>query len=983
MERGGRKTSPLSLAPWLEADRRPLPDPEPLRAFDLLNPARAAGVLQRLSRGPQAGVWRSSARNLAAALIASPDPDLALSTLERLSDVTDLRATADDPDRLAALLRILGSSVFLGDLLVRMPHRLEWLFARSGLQKRADEGVASLRAEPWGEIGGEEELLETLNLRKRTELLRLGARSVLGLSTLEEEFEALSLLAETILDTVLERLWPQHLPSPAVLGLGKLGGGELNFSSDIDLIFVLHLEEVPLHAHLPAAGRAVEELVKALTRYTAEGALYRVDLRLRPGGERAPLVRTVRGMENHYASRGASWERQMLVKARVCAGNREAGNTLLRRLEPFIYPSHAGQDPQEEAHRHRRERRAREGSALTTDHVKLAPGGIRDVEFVVQILQLLYGGRRPEVRATGTLPALEKLRRYGILPDEEAAGLEDAYRFFRRLEHLIQMEEDRQTFLIPEAAGRRRAFARLMGFEGTEAFIGAYHRHRGRVEATLRSLLPGIGEERTGEPVESLLNLHPGGAEAAERLRRRGFRRPEQSHRVLIATGSAARAEGPNAWAAFVGLLPPLLQDAVATGAPDRALNNLERLLRRLGSTGSYARLLAREAALRRALLHLCASGELLSDLLIRHPEHFERLFSAGAASFAADPGGWRRRLRAERRQAAGGAVLARRLESLRTRETLATGLAYALGERSLEATMHDLGTVARDLLRLFLGAHLHAFLRPPAVGVLSLGTLAACSMSFASDADLLFVHTEEAGSEVQPLVARAAGLLSPPGGPYPVDMRLRPEGRSAPPSVDIHYLRSYLAERASAWEALAMARARPLYGRMRVVRSALEVIEEWLASFRLDDAARTELRRVRRLQEEEAFEDAAGGSSSFFDVKRSPGAMADVEFLAIGLALDDWERGRPRHAHIPDLLASLASSGRLRKREAAFLGEAYQRMRRVQVGLQLHYGRDASRLPADWGESLPSPPLAGETVDALEAVAERVRAIFDREFPA
>jgi glutamate-ammonia-ligase adenylyltransferase len=395
-----------------------------------------------------------------------------------------------------------------------------------------------------------------------------------------------------------------------------------------------------------------------------------------------------------------------------------------------------------------------------------------------------------------------------------------------------------------------------------------------------------------------------------------------------------------------------------------------------MGSVGAYTRLLAKEAGLRRALLNLCASGELLTDMLTRHPEHFERLFSSRAASLASDPVGWRRRLREERRLSGDSAELSRRLEGLKVRETLATGLAYAVGEITLEKAMTDLARLATDLLHAFLGEHLREFLRPPTVGVLSLGTLSAGSMSFASDADLLFVHTAAAGAEIQMLAARAAGLLAPPGGPYSVDLRLRPEGRSAPPSVDLDYLRHYVSDRASPWEALAMARLQPLYGRRVVLTGAVEVIEEWLGSFKLNEETRASLRRVRRSQEEEV------GSGPFFDVKRSPGAMADVEHLALGLTLDGWEPGKPRPAHVPSLLSLLRDDERLSPAEEEYLRDFYRRLRSVQVGLQLHYGRDTNRIPTDWGDALPSPALGGETAEALQREAVRVREIFNREFP-
>lgn len=985
MKRRQRHIPLPSLDPWLSAGDEAPPDPAPLEAIGCLDPPNAARMLVRLGRSDIAAFRHNETADLGTALHASPDPDLALAGLERICEMDGAIRRLDHPDRLGPLTDILGASHFLADLLVRRPEWIDWLFDQGALETPADEGMAAFRA-----LDGEGRLstaehLEGLNSRKRAELLRIGARSVLGLSTLEEEFRALSGMADAVIQFLLELSWPTDVPVPSVIALGKLGGEELNFSSDVDLIFAFDLpEDAPLSSIMPAANRAVENLVGHLTRYTPEGSLYRVDLRLRPGGDRAPLARTIRGTENYYAAQGAPWERQMLVKARPAAGGLAAGAEFLRRLVPFIYPSHADSDPREEAHRHRRERRAREGTSLSTEHVKLAAGGIRDIEFIIQVLQLLYGGRRPEVRIAGALPALSALHRFGVLPERETEDLEVAYRFLRRLEHLIQMDEDRQAFTLPAAAGRRRAFARLMGCATGSDLIDAYDAHRERVGAALSALLPGRGEEESGEPVESILNLPPGGEEAAGLLRRRGFRNPEQSHRVLIATGTAARVESANSWAAFVGLLPLLLEDAVETGAPDRALNNLDRVLRRLGSSGPYARLLAREAALRRALLALCASGELLTDLLIRHPEHFERLFSVQAATLAADPEGWRRRLREERRQAPDSSMLARRLAGLRSRETLATGLAYVVGERTLEEAMGDLGSLARDLVRVFLGAHLADHLHPPRVAVLCLGTMAAGAMSFASDADLLFVHVAGAGADIQTLASKAGGLLSPPGGPYHVDMRLRPEGRSAPTSVDTEYLRSYLGERASAWEALAMARIRPLYGRRRLLEGTLTVIEEWLESFQLDEAARARLREVRRTQQEEARvdEDRAGQGGSF-DVKRSPGAMADVEFIAIGLLLDAWQRGTPRPARVPVILEHLADTGSLNQTDATLLRDAYRRYRAVQVGLQLHYGRDVSRLPESWGEDLPAAPLASETLASLRAAAEEVREVFERVYPS
>jgi len=369
MNGGGRNTLLPSLTGWLHASGDTLPEPDLLSPIGFLNLHQAALALRRLGRGPAGEAWRGAERDIAAGLAGSADPDQALASLERFSEAAEPVDVESVLGHLGSLLMILGASPFLGDVLIRSPGLTRWLFLEKAIDVSASEGIAIADLTEWSAQRDVAELVLQLNRWKRTELLRIGARSVTGLSTLEEEFEALSQIADNVLEVLLECLWPADIPIPAVMALGKLGGRELNFSSDIDLIFVLpHDEKVELSTALPAAGRAVETMVKALTDYTAEGSLYRVDLRLRPGGERAPLIRTTRGIEGHYSARGAPWERQMLVKARICAGDRQAGNSLLKRLEPFVYPAHAEADPREEAHRHRRERRAREGIAPVTEH---------------------------------------------------------------------------------------------------------------------------------------------------------------------------------------------------------------------------------------------------------------------------------------------------------------------------------------------------------------------------------------------------------------------------------------------------------------------------------------------------------------------------------------------------------------------------------------------------------------------------------------
>ena len=984
MKSSGNRPPPPSLLDWLNPGNQQSGDLAALDRSGVFAPVQFAENLKELGARSCGRFWIENEQLLCRAIPFTPDPDLAIKSLNRIARVSEVEFLLKGSEDICELMIVLGTSPFVSNQLAHSPDLISWLFRDSETEKSSIEGIADMTFSPADLAGGKDSVSSELNRLKRRELVRMCARASLGYSSIEEEFKALSDLADRILARILELVWPEETPLATIVALGKLGGRELNFSSDIDLIFALSLTDSPdLLSILPAATLAVEKVLDALTFYSPEGSLYRVDLRLRPGGDRAPLIRSMRWMESYYAAQGAPWERQMLVKSRICAGDRDGGSILLNILQPFIYPALSERDPGEEAHRLRRERRAREGDSLALDHVKLAPGAIRDVEFVIQVIQLLYGGRRPEIRDPATLSGLEKLNQTGLVPDNDATDLRSAYLFFRRFEHFLQMQEDRQTFTLPESKSQRRAIARLMGFEDEEKMLGTYNNHRERVLNTLNTMLPGIGEEAQGQPVESLLNLTPAGKEATRRLRERGFSQPEQTHRILLATGSGIRASGRNAWASFVGLLPLLLEDAVATGSPDRAINNLERILGRLGSPGAYASLLAREAPLRKALLTLCASGGLLTDLLLRHPEHFERLFSAGTAEATSGRRERCRRLRHLRHRAESSRALVKDLESMKTREFLVSCLAYLMKEITLEEMMGNLGILAKDLIRCFMGMHLDGFITPPRAGVFSLGTLSAGYMTFTSDADLLFVHELGSGTDVQTLAARVAGLLSPPGGPYPVDMRLRPEGRSAPTSVDAEYLMTYLEERASPWEALALSRISPFYGKKQILNRAENVIEEWLEDFHLDSNTMESLQKVRWSQQEEVSREFGSlrEDEGAFDVKRSPGSLADIEYLVLGLTLDRWDRSKPRPANIPDLIPPLVSAGALSIQDGELLSGMYLKLRNIHVGLQLFFGRDVTLLPTSWAEGHHPLSLKGITASSIREDAVRIREIYESTF--
>ncbi len=359
MDSAPNRQTDLLLLPYLRHDAADQSDLASLEEMGFADLPNAARNLSRLGSGRAAEFWFEHTEPLREGLSGAPDPDLALTALQRLDEHIGLRELLTDRERVLTTLRVLGSSPFLGELLLRSPDSLSWLLAPGGCDRHAVEAIADLDAALSGEEFNEETLI-ALNQLKRRQLLRIGSRAALGLSEVDEEWRALSDIADLILQNLLNLIWPDDLPMPSVIAFGKLGGRELNFSSDIDLIFTLSPGSGnELARIMPPLTRAIEALVEALTRYTPEGSLYRVDLRLRPGGDRAPLVRSLQWMESYYAGQGAPWERQMLVKARPCAGDLNSGSRFLELLVPFIYPTHATRDPGEEAHRLRRERRAR------------------------------------------------------------------------------------------------------------------------------------------------------------------------------------------------------------------------------------------------------------------------------------------------------------------------------------------------------------------------------------------------------------------------------------------------------------------------------------------------------------------------------------------------------------------------------------------------------------------------------------------------
>ena len=596
-------------------------------------------------------------------LTAAPNSDVALLNFERLAGALASKASffsvlTSRPDVCRMLVLLLGSSQHLSDILTRDPDHFEWLIDTGGRLRRIpnrayyDREIAKALT-PHDSVGDRMDALRRLS---RRELLRIGAADLIGERPIHRVADELSDLADATLECVIRECMgelesrygsPKHEDgsdaSFSIIGLGKLGGQELNFSSDIDLMFTYSAEGMTdgvgdrarsgERARSGDGARSVtnqeyysrlsERIVQAVSEPTQEGFLYRVDMRLRPDGAAGALTMPVNAYEAYYARRGELWERQMLIKARLVAGSKDLGRRFLKMIHPFIYPGHIDGSPVEEIHRIKQRIEGKLGKkGEAASHLKLRSGGIRDVEFVVQCLQMIVGQVHSQVRSGHTLEAIEQLVAVAALTDVQGSALSNAYLFFRRLEHRLQMMHGLSDYALPDTEESQLPMARSMGFETAGEYSTQLDGHLADVQAIYNEIFSGGDDPGSSRSVATICEVELGDQDAQQALSEIGFARPGQAHRdlVYLAFGHAPRIRGTQARRSFMELAPVLIDSLVETPDPDQALGNLERLVSAYGAGNTFFQTLNENPGLRSLLLKLCAGSEFLVGILVRSP---------------------------------------------------------------------------------------------------------------------------------------------------------------------------------------------------------------------------------------------------------------------------------------------------------------------------------------------------------------------------
>lgn len=947
------------------------------------------------------------------AALHAPSPDLALNGFERLAGVLGhktLETLVKNRKRLGQALFLCGSSPFLVNLMYKSPSLMADLLVGHALDvaKSYDDLLKALRAAV-PDTADLASLMKTLRTFKRAEIVRIAARDLCGLASLEEVTQELSDLAAVSLQVAYEncyRLLVQEHGVPlmvteygsrpasmTIIGMGKLGGRELNFSSDIDIIYFYESDKgettgiddgrggrkgvVSLHAFF---NKLAEQVTKALHQVTEDGFVFRVDVGLRPEGKSGDMAVSLRSAEVYYESWGQSWERTAMLKARPVAGSLELGEQLLQMLSPFVYRKYLDYNLIEDMKLMKLKidaslARNREGES----NLKLGRGGIREIEFFIQALQLVYAGKTPRLRERNSLKALQLLSDARIISEEDSRQLSEAYRFLRTVEHRIQVVQERQTHSLPASPEEMQALARRCGFlreNGLKRFVETLEGHRARVAAIYGGLFHGR-EEKLQQAVQPeimcLLDTKADPDLVKDLLAERRLEDVDRAFDNLnLLRGGKVRGNITERSRRVLAQIAPLfLHYLLESPDPDMALANAERFLGVVAGRSSFYALLAENQETLKLLATLFGTSEFLSKILIGHPELLESMVVRTYASMEKPREVMAEELTGLLQQAED---LEERLDVLRryrNEEFLRIGLNDIhgkLGQGSIAAQLTNLAEVCLEKAYQIAVAELSRFGHPTwkqegvsqraNLAIIGMGKLGGGELNYHSDLDIIFIydHQGETDGDKQitnheyfaKLAQKLISVLSTQtreGYVYKLDTRLRPSGNAGPLVTSLESFLAYHRTEAQIWERQALAKARVVLGETGLAASIYAVVQQSVYGSSIDDEGRREIHRLRMRMEHEIARESAGN----YNIKTGRGGMVDVEFLAQYLQL------RYGHHHpevrTTNTVAALKEVRRLHlipQHDADTLISGYKFLRKLENRLRLLHDHSINDLGGD-----------------------------------
>ncbi len=933
------------------------------------------------------------ASNLAMALAEASDPCAVLVRLERFLESAEepgaeLDCMASTPRYARMVCTVLDQSHFLTDIVCRWPGYMRWLWQDAILRRaRTHEEMLDDLHRDMEACTSLAECGTMMRRFRQREILRIATRDVFMHVPLHTLTEDLSNLADTALEIAREMAWksieerfgrPTYTDDAGhsgdvtfvVIGMGKLGGRELNFSSDVDLLFIYLDDGETSGGNDGSVSNAEffqklgEHIIRLVSEQTAEGHIFRVDMRLRPHGRLSPLAASLESTINYYVQYGQAWERQALIKARPVAGDQDLGKQFIDRTRSFVFPRYFDDETLDSIREIKQQMESlTEERGETGIEVKLGRGGIRDIEFTVQVLQMLNGGRMLEFRTTNTLDAIKALDIRGILRAFEATALASTYTFLRQVEHRLQIEGSQQRHALPADPLELDRFARRLGYASGESFMVDY---RDRTQETRAILDRFLSTEGAGHLwTYDLLSPQSDGEAGKAHLERYGFKEPDKAREelLLLSAGPSRQPYPFHVRQQFAAIAPMLLEALGECPDPDATLVRLERILTNLQAPSAIYDTLKGNPALCGYLVTLVANSDYLSEILTRDPGLFDMFSSRDALAVP--------RARAELESDLDN--LGRAFDPDAAPYRLRDGETLRIGIRELfhNASVMDVGKELSQLAEVILdyavrkaredvaqryGAAQGAF------AILALGKLGGREMGYGSDLDLLFVYgadaTTESGmaaSEYFAAVAASAmrrlkdvtryGLL------YDIDARLRPDGNKGVLAVNDRRMEEYFRTEAQEWERLALMKVRAVAGDLEFGRKAEERLRDAAFDLELTPEALARIEDIRaRL---------AQGASPL-DLKKDTGGLVAIEFAVRLLQLRHAGRfpGLKR-ADVLGALDALESHALVDAGMLRVLRDAYLLFRRIENRIRMMHGRSSSALPE-------SPEIQAELVQRL-----------------
>ncbi|MFE2142676.1 bifunctional [glutamine synthetase] adenylyltransferase/[glutamine synthetase]-adenylyl-L-tyrosine phosphorylase [Streptomyces sp. NPDC059456] len=947
------------------------------------------------------------------ALGATADPDLALLGLVRLAE-----AQSDDErpvllDTLVSakplrdrLLGVLGASEALADHLARHPRDWHALVTYEAVDLHP--GLPEFER---GLAGAHDPI--ALRVAYRRCLLSIAARDVCGTIDVAQTAAELADLATATLRAAL-RIASAAAPEDAaacrlaVIAMGKCGGNELNYVSDVDVIFVGDAPNGGDEGQaVRAATRLASHLMRICSETTIEGTIWPVDANLRPEGRNGPLVRTLASHLAYYQRWAKTWEFQALLKARAVAGDPDLGAQYIDAITPMVWQAAERENFVADVQKMRRRVVDNIPASQVDRELKLGPGGLRDVEFAVQLLQLVHGRSDAGLHSGTTLDALHALAAGGYVGRTDAAQLNDAYRFLRAMEHRIQLYRLRRTHLVPEDEADLRRLGRSLGLrtEPVAELNKAWRRHASVVRRLheklfYRPLLDAVAQLAPGET-----RLSP--RAAGQRLEALGYADPASALRHLEALASGVTRKA----AIQRTLLPVMLGWFADSADPDAGLLNFRKVSDALGKTPWYLRLLRDEGAAAENLARVLSAGRLAPDLLMRAPE---------AVALLGDPEGLLPRTHEALEQevlaavgradsAEAGVAAARGVRRRELFRTAAADIIRSYGtedspaEEDPGALVDRVGSAVSDLTAATVAGALRAAVSnhwgetlPTRFAIIGVGRFGGHELGYGSDADVLFVHEprdgvdeQEAAKAAQTVIAEMRRLLQLPTADPPllIDADLRPEGRSGPLVRTLSSYAAYYRRWSLTWESQALLRAEPVAGDADLGARFVELIDP--LRYPVEGLGEDAVREIRRLKARMESERLPRGADPTLHTKLGRGGLSDVEWTVQLIQMQHaWAEPGLRTTRTREALAAARAAGLIPTEEAQILDEAWVLATRVRNAVMLVRGRAGDTFPSEARELAAvgrylgyAEGTAGELLDDYRRITRRARAVVDDLF--